>query len=205
PRGLGDKFLFAADAIGDRVLKSGGVMGHPEVCSALMKDRQDIMVFPGGAHEAVKPARDIYELQWKQRYGFVKLAAKAGYTVVPVASVGPDEYYDHAMSSQALFNSAPVKLLMKNGLLPKDLRPDLVPPIPAGMLGGLLPKPKTTYFAIGAPIDLAQYQGKTLSTQKLTALRRQFATAIEKEIQGLLLLREQERHQDSWLRRLLSA
>ena len=44
-----------------------------------------------------------------------------------------------------------------------------------------------------------------LSTQKLTALRRQFATAIEKEIQSLLLLREQERHQDSWLRRLLSA
>jgi hypothetical protein len=39
----------------------------------------------------------------------------------------------------------------------------------------------------------------------LTALRRQFAKAIEKEIQGLLLLREQERHQDSWLRRLLSA
>ena len=73
------------------------------------------------------------------------------------------------------------------------------------MLGGLLPKPKTTYFAIGAPIDLGQYQGKTLSTQKLTALRRQFATAIEKEIQSLLLLREQERHQDSWLRRLLSA
>ena len=124
---------------------------------------------------------------------------------MPVASVGPDEYYDHAMSSQALFNSAPVKMLMKTGVLPKDLRSDLIPPIPSGMLGGPLPKPKTTYFAIGTPIDLAEYHGQTLSTQKLTALRRQFAKAIEKEIQGLLLLREQERHQDSWLRRLLSA
>ena len=125
--------------------------------------------------------------------------------MVPVASVGPDEYYDHALSSEALFNSALVKMLMKTGVLPKDLRSDLVPPIPAGLLGGPLPKPKTTYFAIGAPIDLAQYESQTLSTQKLTALRRQVARAIEKEIQSLLLLREQERHQDSWLRRLLSA
>ncbi|GIS24472.1 MAG: hypothetical protein CM15mP125_1590 [Gammaproteobacteria bacterium] len=99
---------------------------------------------------------------------------------MPVASVGPDEYYDHAMSSQALFNSGTRKMLMKTGVLPKDLRSDLIPPIPSGMLGGPLPKPKTTYFAIGAPIDLAEYHGQTLSTQKLTALRRQFAKAIEK-------------------------
>ena len=165
----------------------------------------DLLLYPGGAYESIKPLEARYQLQWKQRYGFVKLAAKAGYTVVPVASVGPDEYYDHAVSSQALLNSAPVKMLMKTGVLPKNLRSDLVPPIPAGMLGGPLPKPKTTYFAIGAAIDLAQYQSRALSTQKLTALRRQIARAIEKEIQSLLLLREQERHQDSWLRRLLSA
>jgi hypothetical protein len=94
---------------------------------------------------------------------------------------------------------------MKAGVLPEDMRPDLIPPLPVGLLGGLLPKPKTTYFAIGKPIDLAQYKGVTLSTNKLSALRRKFARAIEHEIKDLLLLREQERHRDSWLRRLLSA
>ena len=75
----------------------------------------DLLLYPGGAYESVKPPEARYQLQWKQRYGFVRLAAAAGYTVVPIASVGPDEYYDHAISSQALFHSAPVRLLMKAG------------------------------------------------------------------------------------------
>ena len=204
-KALGDKTLFANARYAAIAHSMGGVSGQAPIVERLMARGDDLLLYPGGAYESVKPPEARYQLQWKQRYGFVRLAAKAGYTVVPVASVGPDEYYDHAMSSQALFHSAPVRMLVKTGLLPRDLRPDLVPPVPAGMLGGPLPKPKSTYFAIGTPIDLEQYTGKALSAQKLTSLRRQFATAIEKEIAALLLLREQERHQDSWLRRLLSA
>ena len=204
-KALGDKTLFANTQYAAIAHAMGGVSGQAPIVERLMARGDDLLLYPGGAYESVKPPEARYQLQWKQRYGFVRLAAKAGYTVVPVASVGPDEYYDHAMSSQALFNSALLKMLMKAGLLPKDLRSDLVPPVPVGMLGGPLPKPKTTYFAIGTPVDLEQYAGQTLSAQKLTALRRQFAKAIEKEIEALLLLREQERHQDSWLRRVLSA
>lgn len=204
-KALGDKTLFANARYAAIAHSMGGVSGQAPIVERLMARGDDLLLYPGGAYESVKPPEARYQLQWKQRYGFVRLAAKAGYTVVPVASVGPDEYYDHAMSSQALFHSAPVRMLVKTGLLPRDLRPDLVPPVPAGMLGGPLPKPKSTYFAIGTPIDLEQYTGKALSAQKLTSLRRQFATAIENEIAALLLLREQERHQDSWLRRLLSA
>ena len=125
--------------------------------------------------------------------------------MVPVASVGPDEYYDHAVASETLVNSQLVRWLSKRGVLPADLRSDLVPPIPAGMLGGLLPKPKSTYFSIGKPIDLSAYQGQTLSTRQLGTLRRKFAKAIEGEISQLLLLRERQKHEDSWLRRILSA
>jgi len=70
--------------------------------------------------------------------------------------------------------------------------------------GGPLPKPKTTYFAIGKPISLAQHKGMTLTTRQLATLRRKVARAIEGEIADLLLLREQERHRDGWLRRILS-
>ena len=98
-----------------------------------------------------------------------------------------------------------MKWLMQAKLLPSDLRSDLVPPIPTGMLGGPLPKPKSTYFASGKPISVEQYRGESLSAQKLGSLRRKFAKAIEGEISRLLLIREQERHQDSWIRRLLSA
>lgn len=204
-KGLGDKSLFANPYYAAIAHAMGGVSGQAPIVERLMARGDDLLLYPGGAYESVKPPEARYQLQWKQRYGFVKLAAAAGYTVVPVASVGPDEYYDHAISSQTLVNSQLVRWLSKRGVLPTDLRSDLVPPIPTGMLGGLLPKPKSTYFSIGKPIDLSDYKGQTLSTRQLSTLRRKFAKAIEGEIAQLLLLREQQRHEDSWLRRILSA
>ena len=80
-----------------------------------------------------------------------------------------------------------------------------MPPVPTGMLGGPLPKPKSTYFSIGKPIDLSAYRSQALSARQLSTLRRKFARAIETEISKLLLLREQRNHKDGWLRRILSA
>ena len=204
-KGLGDKSLFANPYYAAVAHAMGGVSGQAAIVERLMARGDDLLLYPGGAYESVKPPEARYQLQWKQRYGFVRLAASAGYTVVPVASVGPDEYYDHAISSESMVNSPLAHWLIKAGVLPADLRTDLVPPIPTGLLGGPLPKPKSTYFAIGKPIDLSEYKGVELSTRKLSALRKKFASAIESEISRLLLLREQERHQDSWLRRVLSA
>ena len=204
-KGLGDKSLFANPYYAAVAHAMGGVSGQAAIVERLMARGDDLLLYPGGAYESVKPPEARYQLQWKQRYGFVRLAASAGYTVVPVASVGPDEYYAHAISSESLVNSPLAHWLIKAGVLPADLRTDLVPPIPTGLLGGPLPKPKSTYFAIGKPIDLSEYKGVELSTRKLSALRKKFASAIEGEVSRLLLLREQERHQDSWLRRVLSA
>ena len=204
-KGLGDKSLFANPYYAAVAHAMGGVSGQATIVERLMARGDDLLLYPGGAYESVKPPEARYQLQWKQRYGFVRLAASAGYTVVPVASVGPDEYYDHAISSESLASSPLARWLIKAGVLPADLRADLVPPIPTGLLGGPLPKPKSTYFAIGKPINLSKYKGIELSTRKLSALRKKFASAVQSEISQLLLLREQERHQDSWLRRVLSA
>lgn len=204
PRGLGDRFLFANKSVGDVVLKSGGVMGHPEVCSALMRDRQDIMVFPGGAHEAVKAARDMYELQWKERYGFVKLAARHGYTIMPFGMVGPDEFYGHLVEGEDLPDTAVGQLLKRFGVLNEDTRPDMLPPIPIGALGTLLPKPQRCYIGFGEPIDLAKYSGKTPTKKQQQTIRSEVAEQIETQLAELLFTRTQRRGQDGLLRRLLT-
>jgi 1-acyl-sn-glycerol-3-phosphate acyltransferase len=203
-KALGDKTLFANAHYAAIAHAMGGVSGQAQIVERLMDRGKDLLLYPGGAYESIKPPEARYQLQWKTRYGFVRLAAAAGYTIVPVASVGPDEYYDHAISSEALLHSPLVRYLMKLGMIPADLRADLVPPIPTGVWGSLLPKPKTTYFAIGKPISLAQYKGQSLTARQLGTLRRKIAKAIEGEIGDLLLLREQERHRDGWLRRILS-
>ncbi|MEH6593288.1 MAG: lysophospholipid acyltransferase family protein [Halioglobus sp.] len=204
PRGLGDKFLFSVSAVSDYILKRGAVLGHPQVCSALMENGSDLMVFPGGAHEAVKAKRDMYSLQWKERYGFVKLAAMHGYTIMPFGIVGPDEFYGHAMEGHELPDSALGKLLKRFGVLTDDTRTDMMPPIPVGVLGSLFPKPQRCYLGFGEPVDLSAYEGKKLSKKNLQLIRTQVAGEVEEQLSEMLLLREQNKGDDGLLRRLLT-
>ena len=204
PRGLGDKFLFTNPRVAEVVLRAGGVMGHPEVCAALMKDGRDLMVFPGGAHEAVKPARDMYELQWKERYGFVKLAAKHGYTLMPFGMVGPDEFYGHLMEGEDLPESPLGQLLKRFGVLNEDTRQDMLPPVPVGALGTLFPKPQRCYVGFGEPIDLAHMKGKTPTKRQQQSIRAQVAEQIETQLAELLFTRAQNSGRDGLLRRLLT-
>ncbi len=204
PRGLGDKFLFSNDKVGKAVMAAGGVMGHPEVCAAMMEDGQDLLVFPGGAHEAVKPTRDMYELQWKERYGFVKLAAKHGYTIMPVGMVGPDEFYGHLMEGEDIPDSRMGQLLQRLGVLNEETRSDILPPIPVGALGSLFPKPQRCYIGLGEPIDLSKYKGKTLTKKQQQTIRGQVAEQIEIQLAELLFARAQNRGRDGLLRRLLT-
>ena len=204
PRGMGDRFLFANDKVGNIVLRAGGVMGHPDVCAALMENGRDLLVFPGGAHEAVKPTREMYELQWKERYGFVKLAAKHGYTIMPFGMVGPDEFYGHLMEGEDLPDSALGQLLKRLGVINEKTRADMLPPIPVGALGTLLPKPQRCYIGLGEPIDLAHMKGKTPTKRQQQKIRDEVAEQIETQLAELLFARAQNRGNDGLLRRLLT-
>jgi 1-acyl-sn-glycerol-3-phosphate acyltransferase len=204
PRGMGDKFLFSNRHIADFLLANGLVMGHPEVCTALMEDQQDVLVFPGGAYEAVKPASKLYQLQWKERYGFVKMAAIHGYTIMPFGLVGPDEFYGHLMEGQDLPHSALGRWLTRLGLLNEDVRYDILPPVPVGSLGTPFPKPQRCYLGFGEPIDLSRFKGKTPAKKTLQTVRAQVAAEIESQLSQLLVTREQHKGTDSLWRRLLT-
>jgi 1-acyl-sn-glycerol-3-phosphate acyltransferase len=204
PRSMGDKFLFSNQLSADILVRNGAVMGHPQVCSALMNDGQDLLVFPGGAHESVKPASELYELQWKERYGFVKLAASHGYPIMPFGLVGPDEFYGHIMEGQELPHSAVGRLATRLGLLDENFRSDILPPVPIGSLGTPFPKPQRCYLGFGQPIKLDRYKGQTLSKKSLKTIRAKVAQQIETQLTELLLTREQHKGSDSLLRRLLT-
>jgi 1-acyl-sn-glycerol-3-phosphate acyltransferase len=201
---MGDKFLFSNRLSADILIRNGVVMGHPEVCSALMEDGQDMLVFPGGAYEAVKPASERYELQWKERYGFVKLAASHGYPIMPFGLVGPDEFYGHLMEGQDLPDSSLGRLATRLGLLHEDFRSDILPPIPIGSLGTLMPKPQRCYLGFGQPVNLNRYKGKTPPKNTLKKIRAQVAEQIELQLTHLLSTREQHKGEDSFVRRILT-
>lgn len=204
PRSMGDRFLFSNPRVASLILRNGGVMGHPQVCSALMENDQDLLVFPGGAYEAVKPVSQLYELQWKERYGFVKLAARHGYTIMPFGLVGPDEFYGHLLEGQELPDSAVGKLLSRLGILSEDIRSDILPPIPIGALGSALPKPQQCFLGFGQPIDLAKHKGKNLTPRKLKDIRAKVANEIELQLDELLERQAQARQSHGLIRKLLT-
>ncbi len=203
-RPIGDKFLFTNDITTRALLARGLVMGHPAVCSALMAHGQDLLVFPGGAHEAVKPSRQRYQLQWKERFGFIKLAAQHGYTIMPFGIVGPEEFYSHLIESEDLPDSLPGRLLRRLGLITDNTRHDVLPPLALGALGTLLPKPQRCFIGFGEPLSLARYRKRGPGPAQRIKLRDQIADSIEEQLAQLLLVREQRRAEDGLLRRLLT-
>lgn len=204
PRSMGDRFLFSNPKVENMILRNGGVMGHPEVCSALMDNGQDLLVFPGGAYEAVKPVSQLYELQWKERYGFVKLAAQHGYTIMPFGLVGPDEFYGHLLEGQDIPETALGKVLSRMGVLNESFRTEILPPVPVGALGSLLPKPQRCFLGFGEPVDLAKHKGKKLTKKKLQDIRERVANEIETQLDALLIRQEETRQNEGLLRRILT-
>ena len=191
-RPMGDRFLWNKYTE-EFILSQGGLLGHPEVCSAFMQAGRDLLVFPGGAHEATKTQAQRYTLQWKERYGFVKLAAMHGYTIMPVALVGPDEFFDHRIEGEDLLKTPLAQLAKAFGLIDKDIRPDMVPPIPDGLFGSFWPKPQQCFIQFGKPVDLARYEGKPLTKRQQQSIRNKVSTQLETMIKELLNYRSEQR------------
>ena len=80
----------------------------------------------------------------------------------------------------------------------------MMPPIPVGSLGSLIPKPQRCYLGFGEPVDLSGFAGKKLSKKNMQMIRAQVAGEVEEQLSEMLLLRAQLKGKDSLLRRLLT-
>lgn len=179
----------------DMVERTGGVEGTRENCSKLMERGEHIMVFPGGAREVSKRKGEQYQLTWKRRIGFCKMAIKHGYNIVPFASVGPDDMYDIVVDAEDVIHSPVGKLLKRAGLLEKKglLRGgDIIMPLPRGIGFTALPRPERFYFSIGDEIDVSRFQGKEDVEDSLFDLRDEVAFAIQNLIGEMLTVREND-------------
>lgn len=72
----------------------GTVDGTPENVDRLLEREELVLVLPGGLREAVKPRGLRYRLLWGRRYGFVRAAIRNRAPMVPLASVGADDWFD---------------------------------------------------------------------------------------------------------------
>lgn len=195
PRALADHMHFNVPGWTPYVESMGIVEGTRDICSALMEDRQSILVFPGGAREVFKRKGEAYKLVWKERLGFIEMAMAHGYDIVPFASVGPDNTYSvmldandiNGFLSERIKQTQFYKKVLRNG--------DLIPPITRGLGLSLIPRPERFYFSFGQPISVSSPKARGLenaSKAHLLSLRDQVADAINGQIGELLHIREQD-------------
>ena len=202
-RPMADNIWFGSMP-GKKVAAGGMVLAHPDVCAALMEAGHDLLVFPGGAAEANKPEEERYSLVWRERYGFVRLAAKHGYNITPFGMVGPDEGWEHVIEGQDILHSKLVELLQRMGLV-GDIRDDILPPLPRGVFNTWIPRPQHCYLAFGEPIEVPDRRGKKgLSDRIQKTIRKQTASRVESLVDDMLTMRREHRGEDSALRRLLT-
>ena len=183
----------------------GGVVASKKNCEKLMKQKQHILVFPGGTNEAWKNHDEAYKLIWKERYGFVKIAIENGYPIIPIAGLGGDELYDIIFDKHDVMDSIIGKWIRKNKIANKYLKGgENIPPLVSGLGGTLLPKPKRIYYKFGEPIDTKEFKGNT-SKEVMKVLRLKTELSIYKGIAEMTKYRDMKgKKANSDLRNFLS-
>ena len=165
----------------------GMVRGTRENVRALMRDGQNILVFPGGADEVFKARGQEYRLMWKERVGFARLAIEFAYPIVPFAAVGAEEMF-HVLVDSETPVAAQVSALMRRLVgLP-------LPPLVRGVGPTLLPRPERLYFWFGKPIDTNRYGGAGNDDAAARTVRDEVRTGVEEGIRALRSVREHDPH-----------
>jgi 1-acyl-sn-glycerol-3-phosphate acyltransferase/ketosteroid isomerase-like protein len=191
-RGLGEHLHYSIPVWRDLLTMAGMVRGTREHVRALMRDGQNILVFPGGSGEVWKGRGQDYRLLWKERLGFARLAIESGYPIVPFAAVGAEDML-RVVVDREMPVAAQVSALTRRLVgLP-------LPPIPRGIGVTLLPRPERLYFWFGPPVDTRGYGGAGDDDAAARAVRDEVRAAVQAGIQILLAERERDPH-----RRLLT-
>lgn len=138
PRGLTDRRIFRIPFLRQTFMDLGIVVAHPQTGRALLEREEIVTIMPGGSREAFKPRRERYQLMWRRRKGFVRLAIQTGSPIVPAVCIGNDEMY-HVFFDGYLLSE---RIYGKGALLPITL--------PMGL--GPLPLPVKLTHYVGKPI-----------------------------------------------------
>ncbi|HWR81208.1 MAG TPA: lysophospholipid acyltransferase family protein [Pseudomonas sp.] len=205
-RGLGDRAHFAVPGWSQLLVKAGMVLGTPENCAALMQSGQHVLVFPGGGREVMRRKGEDYQLIWKNRSGFARLAIEHGYDIIPFGALGADENFDILLDAGEVSRSRLWTLFDDHLKLSERTRGgDMIPPLVRGIGASLVPRPQRFYFGFGKRISTARLQGKSEDARRVWALRGKVAKAIEEQLDMLIDYRQQDRRQNwSALRRFLA-
>eukprot|EP00004_Rigifila_ramosa_P018092 TRINITY_DN4464_c0_g1_i1.p1 TRINITY_DN4464_c0_g1~~TRINITY_DN4464_c0_g1_i1.p1 ORF type:complete len:262 (-),score=74.57 TRINITY_DN4464_c0_g1_i1:31-816(-) len=166
-RGLGDHAHFGLPLWGDLMTSMGAVDGTRENCDLLLKAKECVLVYPGGANEVLKRKSDEkYCLKWGERLGFARMAISNQCTIIPTVCVGVEDM-------MAIVADLPISWIFgrKNLTLPI-----VMPPSPE--------KLQRIYFHFGKPVRTDIYSGDD-GDENSRKVRDEVKSSIEQSLKDL--------------------
>jgi 1-acyl-sn-glycerol-3-phosphate acyltransferase len=185
-RSLGDHHHFMVPIWRDFLHRFGAVDGTRENCRKLFADGECVLVFPGGGREVAKRKNERYQLIWKERMGFVRMAIEAGCTIVPFAAVGVEDWFDILLDGDEIMDSSIGKILEKMGVPRYGVWPIVK------SAGGLLPRSLQQSFYIAEAYPTQHLKGKQEDDALCREVRDAIKSRVESGIQYLLQQREKD-------------
>jgi 1-acyl-sn-glycerol-3-phosphate acyltransferase len=196
-RGLGEHAHYAVPVWRDLLGACGMVRGTRDNVRTLMRDRQAILVFPGGAREVNKRRGQQYQLLWGERMGFARLAIEQVYPIVPCAAVGADDMLDVIVDQKT-------PLYGQLALAYEKVMGFPTPPVVRGVGLTAIPRPERLYFWFGEPIDTTGFAGQD-DDAAARAVRDEVKQSVMAGIQFLRDERDKDPYRDLTKRLLRSA
>jgi 1-acyl-sn-glycerol-3-phosphate acyltransferase len=190
-RGLAEKAHYKIPVWRDFLTRFGAVDGSRENARALLRDGEAVLVLPGGGREVAKRKGERYQLIWKQRMGFARLAIEARCPIVPFGAVGGEETYDILVDADSAV-MAPVRAAFER----LGGRTELLFPLARGLAGTPLPRPERFYFSFGVPIETDRYGGRHEDGRAVRGLRDRTRRAVQEQIDFLMDERERDPDRD---------
>lgn len=186
-RGLAERSLGNMRGLSaDLFAAAGAVVGNQENGAELMRHNETLLVFPGGGREMPKFKGEDYQLFWKGRSGFARLAIAHDYPIVPVGLVGGDDVYQSLVERDSMWGR--MGRLVAQRLLG---RPDVNFPLIRGLGPTLVPRPQRMYLRFGTPIDTRRPARVSAARWEATVKERT-QTALESVLADLQELRESD-------------
>ncbi|XP_060218063.1 phytyl ester synthase 1, chloroplastic-like isoform X2 [Lycium barbarum] len=166
----------------------------------LLATKSHILLYPGGAREALHRKGEEYKVIWPDQPEFIRMAAKFGATIVPFGVVGEDDIAQLVLDYDDLKN-IPIlgdgiryynEHAARSGL---TVRTDMDEEVAnqALYLPGVLPKiPGRFYYLFGKPIHTKGRKDLVKDREKARELYLQVKSEVQNNMNYLLKKREED-------------
>ncbi|GFQ01346.1 acyltransferase-like protein at1g54570 chloroplastic [Phtheirospermum japonicum] len=205
-RGIAHPSLFShlvenedkESTLSDYLRLYGAVPVGPSNLFKLFKTKSHVLLYPGGAREALHRKGEEYKLFWPDQPEFVRMAARFGATIVPFGVVGEDDIAELVLDYEDL-----IKIPIWGDRIREDNEKYESFNVRAGQSGevanqalyfpGLVPKiPGRLYYLFGKPIETKGKKEMLRDREKARELYLQIKSVVENNMSYLLKKRNED-------------